>query len=141
MESIKRELNEQWIGTSREDNQLHMFKAVEPHNHEDYICSGCDMACSSYYDEPMAFCNAGDEILDYCQFGSHFRIKDLGIVDEKGCLPEERTGLYPDIIYLGGNGFLESSWVAQVDDEVDDIHVTVYGDTEEEVKFKWNKRS
>jgi hypothetical protein len=141
MESIKRELNEQWIGTSREDNKLHMFKAVEPHNHEDYICSGCDMACSSYHDEPMAFCNAGDEILDYCQFGSHFRIKDLGIVDERGYLPEERTGMYPDIIYLGGNEFLESSWVAQVDDEVDDIHVTVYGDTEEEVKFKWNKRS
>jgi len=141
MESIKRELNEQWIGTSREDNKLHMFKAVEPHNHEDYICSGCDMACSSYHDEPMAFCNAGDEILDYCQFGSHFRIKELGIVDENGCLPEERTGLYPDIIHLEGNGFLESSWVAQVDDEVDDIHVTVYGDTEEEVKFKWNKRS
>lgn len=136
-----KDINEQWIQISRRDNNLHMLKAVESYNHNDYICVGCDMACDFYSEEPRAFCNAGDEIMYQCNCGAYFRIKDLGIVDENGCLPEERTGLYPDIIHLEGNGFLESSWVAQVDDEVDDIHVTVYGDTEEEVKFKWNKRS
>ena len=137
-----KDINEQWIQISRRDNNLHMLKAVESYNHNDYICIGCDMACDFYSEEPRAFCNAGDEIMYQCNCGAYFRIKDLGIVDENGCLPEERTGMYPDIEYIPPDDIhTKGVWFISLDDEVDDIHVIVYGDTKEEALFKWNKRN
>lgn len=84
-------LNEQWVEVI--DGKRHMLKAVEGGEH---WCDGCCFNtgvgnCS--WDSPK-----------YCRNGSEYRIKDLGILNEDGCLPSPWGG-YPKIVRLGSERF------------------------------------
>ena len=81
-------LGDQWIEII--DGQEHMVKAVENTTGN---CKGCDL---QIVDNCYGACGAGD--------GCNFIIKDLGILNEDGCLPSPWGG-YPKIVRVGGEGF------------------------------------
>ncbi len=60
-------------------------------------------------------------------------IKDLGIIRD-GCLPEERTGLYPEIENWKNETFIVSL-------RTYDVIVICYGNTLQEAKDAWNRRA
>jgi hypothetical protein len=86
----KRSLGEQWV--EEIDGKRHMVKAVKQTNK----CSGC-IFCTLYW--------CGDPIQSEREFDcSTMIIKDLGILNEDGCLPSPWGG-YPKIVRVGREGF------------------------------------
>lgn len=94
-------LGEQWIEII--DGQKHMVKAVAPIE----LCKGCLFNCNQ-----GGCCWKG---FDDCQMGSFFIIKDLGILNDDGCLPEERTGEYPTIKKVVSTELLIWVWWVGID--------------------------
>jgi len=131
---MERKLNEQWIEVI--DGQEHMVKAIEPTD----LCQGCLFNGNS----GGCWWSCFD---DECEMGSRFIIKDLGILNEDGCLPEERTGKYPTIKdrneYEGWRLF--HIWDCIVcekignDDEAIEIRVSAL--TRQEAIDRWNRRA
>ena len=135
-----RQLGEQWIEKGVHDSKNHMYVAVENIGES---CLGCAFGCES------------NDVCHYCmaEFGkcpvnkSDVIIKDLGILNEDGCLPEERTGKYPTIKdrneYEGWRLF--HIWDCIVcekignDDEAIEIRVSAL--TRQEAIDRWNRRA
>ena len=116
-----RKLGEQWV--EEIDGKKHMLKAVEPFE----LCQGC-----------LFNCNYGCcwlKCFDSCHMGNYFIIKDLGILNEDGCLPApwDETK-YPKITVLIGNVYnievMKGHWFMQV-----------RGDTLEKAVERWNRRA
>jgi len=144
---MTRELNEQWVEVI--DGKRHMLKAVPPLSIYDgksingRTCHGC-----SFVDEWDDDCTLKNPP---CRISEHkagpFIIKDLGILNEDGCLPEERTGKYPTIKdrneYEGW--LLLHIWDCIVcekignDDEAIEIRVSAL--TRQEAIDRWNRRA
>jgi len=88
-----RKLGEQWIELI--DEQEHMVKAVQ--SVDIGACTACDFEgqeskCAGF---PNSVCGRNS---------NHFIIKDLGILNEDGCLPSPWGG-YPKIVRVGREGF------------------------------------
>ena len=83
-----RKLGEQWV--EEIDGKKHMLKAV---NYSDG-CNGCIFL--RYDPDGFYKCNCGRL---GCPVDDGMIIKDLGILNEDGCLPCPFCGEYPKIIY------------------------------------------
>lgn len=131
-----RQSGDQWI--EELDGKKHMLKAVP--SVDIGACTACDFEgqeskCAGF---PNSVCGSNS---------NSFIIKDLGILNEDGCLPEERTGKYPTIKdrneYEGWRLF--HIWDCIVcekignDDEAIEIRVSAL--TRQEAIDRWNRRA
>lgn len=84
-----RKLGEQWVEQGFHDNKMHLYKAVEnPYE----TCQGCTFGCESC--DVCHYCLADG---GKCPVNKmDMVIKDLGILNEDGCLPN-CWGEYPRI--------------------------------------------
>lgn len=119
-----RKLGEQWV--EEIDGKPHMVKAVKQTNK----CSGC-VFCTSIW---CADHNQSERDFD-C---STMIIKDLGILNEDGCLPSD-FGVYPEVyehMLVGINGYMAKAYIS-------DPHVGKYawGKTKQEAIDAWNRRT
>ena len=73
----ERQLNEQWVEKGS-DGKMHMYKAVEG------PCERCDISYT---------CNLSVD----CHMGRGLIAKDLGILNDDGCLPCPFCGSYPEL--------------------------------------------
>ena len=133
-----RQSGEQWVEVI--DGKKHMYKAVEnPYE----TCQGCTFGCESCGVCHYCLADGGK-----CPVNKmDMVIKDLGILNEDGCLPEERTGKYPTIKdrneYEGWRLF--HIWDCIVcekignDDEAIEIRVSAL--TRQEAIDRWNRRA
>ena len=113
-----RKLNEQWIDGGR------MYKAVPSVD----VCDGCCYLDISVYphERTCGECKTGtDELI----------VKDLGPVNEDGCLAEERSGLFPEIKH---QRYVPVRWSCLVMDDFG--YVRTFGDTKQEAIDAWNRR-
>ena len=115
-----RQLGEQWVEDGR------MWKVVPSG-----LCDGCafNMGCLQ---------NGGVRCKNGHCVTKQGHVKDLGPVNEDGCLAEERTGLFPVV----ENRF-HNLWAVTVsiDDFVKTVQVTCYGDNKQEAIDAWNRRA
>jgi len=123
-----RQIGEQWIedyGTVK-----YMAKAAKQENPE--CCeSSCDFCCFEHF-----YCTKA-RIAD-CNYGKNYIVKDLGPVNEEGCLAEERTGLFPTIEEI-----TDGIWKASVysNEGLTQIEIEVWSTSEQGVKDAWNRRA
>ena len=118
-----KKLGEQWIETI--DGEQHMVKAVAISS--GYVCHGC-----MFYDANIQDCSKYTIPCD----DKKFIIKDLGPVNEEGCLAEERSGKFPKIeleqwfynVYVKSGPMLNS------------IYVSSTAPTRQEAIDLWNRR-
>lgn len=114
---MERKLNEQWIEVI--DGKMHMYKAVEG------PCERCDISHT---------CNLSAD----CHIECGLIAKDLGILNEDGCLPSD-FGVYPEVyehVLVGINGYMAKAYIS-------DPHVGKYawGKTKQEAVDAWNRRA
>jgi len=126
---MERKLNEQWIEVI--DGQEHMVKAIEPTD----LCQGCLFNGNS----GGCWWSCFD---DECEMGSRFIIKDLGILNEDGCLPSPWGG-YPKIVRVGREGFCTYKVRFYLNHEgvYGSTLVEVTGNTRQEAIDAWNRRA
>ena len=110
-----RALGEQWIEEGS-DGKRHMYKAVEG------PCERCDISHT---------CNLSVD----CHMERGLIAKDLGPVNEDGCLAEERTGEFPIIAGLKE----EEVWVVRL--HAGNVTITVTGATRQQAIDAWNWRA
>lgn len=125
---MREELGDQWIEII--DGQKHMVKAVAPIE----LCKGCFFNCNQ-----GGCCWKG---FDNCQMGSFFIIKDLGVINEDGCLPSPWGG-YPKVIRVGKPNFVtyfNVSYVQKSEKGKGSLQVQVTGKTKQEAIDAWNRR-
>ena len=115
-------LGEQWIEDGR------MFKAVEGQGCEN--CWGCHWSDANSGCDSMVVCpvNASETGLI---------VKDLGALNEDGCLAEERTGLFPVV-----ENHFHNLWIVTLitNDFPKIIQVSCYGATKQQAIDAWNRR-
>ena len=66
-------------------------------------------------------------------------IKDLGPVNDDGCLAEERTGLFPKIKHTINIETFKWEWVAEL--RTESIYILIKAPTHQEVIDIWNRRA
>ena len=120
----ERKLNEQWVEKCS-DGKMHMYKAVPSRD----VCDGC--CFSDLWSKTHCRHETGCPI----DPDESIIIKDLGILNEDGCLPAPWDSTkYPKITVLIGNVYnievMEGFWFMQV-----------RGDTKEKAIERWNRRS
>ena len=114
---MPRQLNEQWIEVI--DGKKHMLKAVKG------PCEKCDISHT---------CNLSAD----CHMERGLIAKDLGILNEDGCLPSD-FGVYPEVyehVLMGINGYMVKAYIS-------DPHVGKYawGKTKQQAIDAWNRRA
>ena len=74
------------------------------------------------------------------QIGTQLEKKDLGPVNEFGCLPNPwNKNKYPTIYSTGDGVNFEVQWIVESDNGT--THVRAYGNTRQEAKDAWNRRA
>ena len=126
-ELIQRQLNEQWV--EEIDGVKHMYKVLPCKDGNP--CLGCDFGYFDMDVEHVRIHICSCKIR--CDDNGKYIIKDLGVLCD-GFLPEERTGLYPEIENLRNETFIVSV-------RTDDVIVICYGNTLQEAKDAWNRRA
>ena len=128
-----RKLNEQWIEVI--DGQEHMMKAVK--SFDGKSCNTCiyfgDMRCEYKQKHNVSSCPTGGSRIEL----NDIIVKDLGILNKSGCLPEERTGLYPT---MEKEEFFNGATFYILYIKKDGIFVQVKGKTIQKARNKWNRR-
>ena len=136
------ELGEQWI--EEIDGKKHMLKAVAQLSIYDgksingRTCHGC-----SFVDEWDDDCTLKNPP---CRISEHkagpFIIKDLGILNEDGCLPSPWGG-YPKIVRVGREGFCtyKVRFYLKHGRVYGFTLIEVTGNTRQEAIDEWNRRS
>ena len=124
-----REIGEQWIEECS-DGKMHMYKAVEGPKivnglMESNTCHGC-----CYVDKWDDDCLNPNQA---CPVGKGVIVKDLGPVNEDGCLAEERTGIFPNI------SFTCDEWCVEYNEDY--ISVACFGVTKQQAIDAWNRRA
>ena len=122
-----RETGEQWV--KEVDGVQHMVKAVVAI--EEGTCIACDFECQ------LNKCSGIPDNL--CgQDSDSYILKDLGPVNEEGCLAEERTGLFPAITKVN-----DGIWKASVyqNSGLIQIEIEVWATTKQGVIDAWNRRA
>jgi hypothetical protein len=124
---MARELNDQWI--EEPDGKKHMLKAVEGEN-----CTGCAFGkmCQGSRLNNIHVCDREDDCpLEY----SNTVVKDLGILNEEGCLPSAwDKALYPQVYKT-----TETIWYAHA--ESYGIFMEAKGKTKQQAIDAWNRRT
>ena len=115
-------LNDQWI--EEIEGVRHMVKAIPITS--GYVCHGC-----MFYDANIQDCSKYTIPCD----DKKFIIKDLGPVNEEGCLAEERSGKFPEIEH---QSYGPVRWSCLVMDDFG--YVRTFGDTKQEAIDAWNRR-
>ena len=118
------QLNEQWV--EELDGKKHMLKLVP----SILLCSGCVFSNKTFCSDPIM----SERNID-C---SKTIIKDLGVLNEDGCLPAD-FGVYPEVyehVLMGINGYMVKAYIP-------DPHVGKYafGNTKQEAIDAWNRRA
>ena len=116
---IKRKLGEQW-SKKAEDGKMHMYKAVEG------PCERCDISHT---------CNLSVD----CHMERGLIAKDLGILNDDGCLPSS-WGEYPEIIDFGDGSYVEVHCLLRKESEIQKAEYA-YGDARQEAIDNWNRRA
>ena len=122
-------LGDQWV--EEIDGKRHMVKAIEPTD----LCQGC-----------LFNGNGGgcwwSGFDDECEMGSRFIIKDLGILNDDGCLPAPCGG-YPKIVRVGREGFCTYKVRFYLKHGI--VYgftlIEVTGNTRQEAIDAWNRRA
>lgn len=113
-----RKLGEQWI--EEIDGIRHMVKVVK---------GECERCCVSH------LCNLSAD----CPMIMGFIGKDLGLVNELGCLPNPwNDKKYPTIYSIGDGVNFEIEWFVESDNGT--THAKAYGKTRQEAIDAWNQR-
>lgn len=123
----ERKLGEQWVEQGFHDNKMHLYKAVEnPYE----TCQGCTFGCESC--DVCHYCLADG---GKCPVNKmDMVIKDLGILNEDGCLPSVwSNNLYPQVYRT-----TETIWYAHA--ESYGIFMEAKGKTKQEAIDAWNRR-
>jgi hypothetical protein len=122
-----RTLGEQWIELGA-DGKEHMYKAFGNNAEKQFDCSGCvfngnrGQCCYKNQDCPVGMC-------------ANAVIKDLGILKD-GVLPAPwDKSVYPGIFKISDN-----RWIVQASSG-DGLTMSAMGETEQEAKDAWNRRS
>ena len=128
-----KKLNEQWIEVI--DGQEHMMKAVK--SFDGKSCNTCiyfgDMRCEYKQKHNVSSCPTGGSRIE----PNDIIVKDLGILNEEGCLPDERTGLYPRIEEAKDNVQV-FKWSCIVSS--DNVYIRAHGSTKQKAIDAWNRR-
>jgi hypothetical protein len=123
-----KELGEQWI--EELDGKKHMYKADEAIN-KGHVCNGCvfNNGTCDYQ---------GDE----CPVPKGCYIKDLGIINENGCLPSPWGG-YPKIVRVGREDFCtyKVRFYLKHGRVYGFTLIEVTGNTRQEAIDAWNRRA
>ncbi len=115
-------LGDQWVEIIK--GHPHMLKAIDP----TCLCQGC------LYNGNQGGC-MWVHGLDDCESGYRFIIKDLGILNEEGCLPcPWYKEVYPSVYEVG-----KDSWMAVV--ESYGITMRATGKTKQQAIDAWNRRA
>jgi hypothetical protein len=134
---MKRKLNEQWV--KELDGKKHMLKAVEGEN---CACCAFGKMCQGSRLNNIHVCDRDDDCpLEY----SNTVVKDLGILNEHGCLPSPWGG-YPTIIHEvdqtrtknGDDVHYDNLWCVEIHELV--LVCTDEYPTEQEAIDAWNRR-
>jgi hypothetical protein len=131
----ERKLGEQWVEQGFHDNKMHLYKAVEnPYE----TCQGCTFGCESC--DVCHYCLADG---GKCPVNKmDMVIKDLGILNEDGCLPSPWGG-YPKIVRVGREDFCTYKVRFYLKNEV--VYgftlIEVTGNTRQEAIDAWNRRA
>ncbi|NCC14692.1 MAG: hypothetical protein EOM32_15115, partial [Spirochaetia bacterium] len=110
---MERKLNEQWV--EEIDGKKHMYKALPCKDGKP--CHGCDFGYFDMDVEHVRIHICSCKI--HCDDNGKYIIKDLGILNEDGCLPAPwDSAKYPKITVLIGNVYnievMEGFWFMQV---------------------------
>ena len=128
---MARELNEQWVEVI--DGKMHMLKAVQ--SVDIGACTACDFEgqeskCAGF---PNSVCGSNS---------NSFIIKDLGVLNDDGCLPSPWGG-YPKIVRVGREDFCTYKVRFYLKNEV--VYgftlIEVTGNTRQEAIDAWNRRA
>ena len=136
-----KELGEQWIEVI--DGKKHMLKVVEQAKTINAdVCGGC------YFGVCGDICHDG--ALHVCGYGEgkcpldnvDWVIKDLGILNEDGCLPSPWGG-YPKIVRVGREGFCtyKVRFYLKHGRVYGFTLIEVTGNTRQEAIDAWNRRA
>jgi len=131
MEALHK-LDEQWAELGI-DKKMHMYKAVEG-------CEGAPTCSGCYLLKHNGKCAIPLDSLNCpLQVSLDCVIKDLGILNEDECLAEAITGFYPRL----SKHFIEGKfrWMLYAFTVDGNISITVWGDTLQEAKDAWNRRT
>ena len=136
-----KELGDQWI--EEIDGKKHMVKAVTPYR--DNKCDGCSFLCSVGLKtieckvESIIGCKMDINQRPCPVFARNLIIKDLGLVNELGCLPNPwNDKKYPTIYSIGDGVNFEIEWFVESDNGT--THAKAYGKTRQEAIDAWNQR-
>ena len=130
---MKHKIGEQWV--EEIDGKMHMLKAVQ--SVDIGACTACDFEgqeskCAGF---PNSVCGSNS---------NSFIIKDLGVLNDDGCLPEERTGKYPVVKKVISLKLMGWVWWAGIEGESDingaKLSIGVEALTEQEAIDAWNRR-
>ena len=125
-----RNLGEQWIVEI--DGVKHMVKAVKQRkeiSNIEFKIHPCRKCLFQIDDCDCAYPSSGWK----CDMEKGLIIKDLGPVNEDGCLAEERTGKFPTI------SFSCDEWCIEYNEDY--ISVACFGVTKQEAIDAWNRRT
>jgi hypothetical protein len=136
-------LGEQWV--EEIDGKKHMLKAVERPEEDSHISARVHPCFKCFFQMDDYDCAYPSDKW-VCDMQRRVIIKDLGVLNEDGCLPEERTGKYPTIKDRNEDqGWLGHIWDCIVcekignDDEAIGIRVSAL--TRQEAIERWNRRA
>ena len=122
---MKHKIGEQWV--EELDGKKRMLKAVEG----TYNCNGCVYLCDN------GKCSH-ESIIECPVYKIDAIIKDLGILNEDGCLPSD-FGVYPEVYehtLMGIDGYMVKAYTSEP-------HIGKYawGKTRQQAIDAWNRRS
>jgi hypothetical protein len=125
-----RQSGEQWVEVI--DEKKHMVKEVKSDN-EHVVCPRC------MFSDGHGTCVYPE---DDCPVRNGHYIKDLGILNEDGCLPSPWGG-YPKIVRVGREGFCTYKVRFYLNHEgvYGSTLVEVTGNTRQEAIDAWNRRA
>ena len=139
---MARELNEQWVELI--DGQEHMVKLVEGKVDRANRCGGC-----AFRNEYKKLCEIRGGVKHISEVGcarQHLIIKDLGVLNEDGCLPSPLGG-YPKIIHEvdqnrtenGEDVHYDNLWCVEIHEPF--LICTNEYPTKQEAIDAWNRRA
>ena len=138
---MERKLNEQWV--EELDGKKHMVKAVEIEPEKDCDCGGC-----TFYRSPNLcghpLLGGDEELISNCPISEYSGLvaKDLGILNDDGCLPSPWGG-YPKIVRVGREGFCtyKVRFYLKHGRVYGFTLIEVTGNTRQEAIDAWNRRA
>jgi hypothetical protein len=125
---MMRKLGEQWVEKGS-DGKMHMYKCIP-----EALCDLCAFKIGEYQQHGGIVCKHEKCVT------AQGRVKDLGILNEDGCLPAPWDKTFYPNIYEGLLLIYTSDRPVLVCCEDDDISMFAKGKTKQETIDAWNRR-